>query len=208
MSPCHHHRSEQHTPNDNPTCVSAVSAHGTTFSFTWPPTVSQAPRPELDSFFRPISCPHISFSSVSYLRKWHHHSHLQLLKQASWELAMFPPSSLFLTSNQSPNWGSYPCFPFFCTPHIQSIAKFYQFYLQNISLIFSLLRASTHPPGQVKVIPDLEPCKSLLTGLLACGCLFESYRWTGYSIKEKIRTILLTTLFTVSITLLGIVYAQ
>ena len=51
---------------------------------------------------------------------------------------MFPPLSSFLTASQPPDLGSYSHFPF-CTPHIQSIAKAYQFCLQNISPIFSLL---------------------------------------------------------------------
>lgn len=67
-------------------------------------------------------------SSVSCLRKWHHHPCLQLLKPESWELAMFPlslchfshlinhniwgvthvsPSSELLTSSRLPNFISF-----------------------------------------------------------------------------------------------------
>lgn len=138
-------------------------------------------------------------SSVSCLRKWHHHPCLQLLKPESWELAMFPlslchfshlinhniwgvthvsPSSELLTSSRLPNFISFA---------------------SKIPLIFSP-QCLCVCPGQANVILDLQYCKSLLTGLLACDCLFECYHWTVYYIEVKIRTVLSTTLFIVSIT--------
>lgn len=82
---------------------------------------------------------------------------------------MLPPSSLFLTPNQSPHLGSYPHFPFFSTPDIQSIAKFYPFHLQKM-LSYFLPRCIYTLPGQANIIPDLENCTNLLTGLLPCDC--------------------------------------
>lgn len=77
-----------------------------------PQTVSQAPQAELDSFFLPTSRPHIcSFSSVSRLGKWHHHSHPSVAQAR--ELGVSHASSLFLISHTQSitTFGKLPTFP-------------------------------------------------------------------------------------------------
>lgn len=159
---------------------------------------------------RPLSYHHIcSSSSVFCLGKWHHYFHPQLFKPESWEIAMFPPSSSFLTSNQSLNLGSYPGFSFSAFLTSNQLPSFISF-VSKISFSFSVSSVPVSAPRSKKGHPWPAALQKPLNRppglLLFVGSLF--YHRTVYSLTAKIRAVLVTIFFIVSSRLLGIAYIQ